>query len=173
MGRKSLKRKVATRQPKRTILVFTEGEVTEPAYVKELKRLEHVRQSTSIRVEIAGAHMVPYPLVEKAVAQAADNEIDEVWCLFDVESPKPHPRLREAVALAARDDKVHLAISNPCFELWLILHHQDGEREGSLISIGKQAGPSRTTIRLPRYTCSSRRSRQRPRTRIRSALPIP
>lgn len=125
MGRKPLKRKVATRHPKRTILVFTEGEVTETTYIREIKRLDHVRQSTSIRVEIAGAHTVPYPLVEKAMGRAVDDEIDEVWCLFDVESPVPHPRLKEATALAATNDKVHLAVSNPCFEVWLLLHHQD------------------------------------------------
>ncbi|GAA4689079.1 RloB-like protein [Promicromonospora umidemergens] len=139
MGSKSLKRKVAIREPKRTILVFTEGTVTEPAYVKELKRLDHVRQSTSIRVEIAGAHTVPYPLVERALDHAADSEIDDIWCLFDVESPQPHPRLKEAAALAAKNDKVHLAISNPCFELWLLLHHQDVTRHLSTADACKLA----------------------------------
>lgn len=32
--------------------------------------------------------------------------------------------LEPAVALAAKLD-VRLAVSNPCFELWLLLHHQD------------------------------------------------
>ena len=49
------------------------------------------------------------------------GDIDEVWCLFDVEWPRNHPDLDKAVEHARRND-VSLAISNPCFELWLALH---------------------------------------------------
>ena len=52
------------------------------------------------------------------------GEVDEVWCLFDVEWPRNHPDLPEAKARADRSD-VRLAISNPCFELWLALHFED------------------------------------------------
>jgi len=54
-------------------------------------------------------------------ADEEEGEIDEVWCLFDVEWPRNHPELREALQLAARSD-VHVAVSNPNFELWLALH---------------------------------------------------
>jgi RloB-like protein len=53
-----------------------------------------------------------------------EAEIDEFWCVFDVEWPKNHPGLLEAVQ-QAHANGIHLAISNPCFELWLILHFQD------------------------------------------------
>ena len=72
---------------------------------------------------------VPLTLVN-AAAKARDRnpreegEVDEVWCLFDVEWPKNHPNLDEAVRLAARKD-INLAISNPCFELWLALRFHD------------------------------------------------
>lgn len=126
MGRKaSLRRTTETRLPKQTILVFTEGEVTEPAYIQALKRLEHVRRSTSIRIEIADDHAVPYPLVERAVREASDAEVDAVWCLLDVEAPQRHPRLADAIALAGKHEKVHLAFSNPCFEVWVVLHEKD------------------------------------------------
>ncbi|MGH3940412.1 MAG: RloB family protein, partial [Pseudonocardiaceae bacterium] len=46
------------------------------------------------------------------------------WCVFDVEWPKNHPNLKQAIQLA-RDHNIRLAISNPCFELWLILHFED------------------------------------------------
>ncbi|MCK4177099.1 RloB family protein [Aciditerrimonas ferrireducens] len=52
-----------------------------------------------------------------------DGQDDEIWCVFDVECPEPHPTLREAVQ-RARQEKICLAVSNPCFELWLILHHK-------------------------------------------------
>jgi hypothetical protein len=44
--------------------------------------------------------------------------------VFDVEWPINHPRLKEALALARRHD-IRVAVSNPCFELWLALHFCD------------------------------------------------
>ena len=128
---KSLRRKVATRAPRRTILVFCEGERTETDYLEALKRDPAVRDiaSVDIRIHQDSLGYAPLTLVRAAVearARAADEEgeIDEVWCIFDVEQPKNHPNLKEAIALA-RDRGVHVAVSNPCFELWLILHFQD------------------------------------------------
>ena len=48
------------------------------------------------------------------------DEFDEVWCVVDVDDYD----LDSAAALAAKSG-VRLAVSNPCFELWLLLHHQD------------------------------------------------
>jgi hypothetical protein len=53
-----------------------------------------------------------------------EGEIDEFWCVFDVEWPRNHPGLKEAVQRARAND-IYLAISNPCFEVWLILHFRD------------------------------------------------
>jgi hypothetical protein len=78
----------------------------------------------ALDIELRPEHSVPLPLVEQAVKRAQDPEVDECWCVFDVEWPRNHPNLVEAVALAERHD-VRLAISNPCFEVWLILHHRD------------------------------------------------
>lgn len=46
---------------------------------------------------------------------------DEYWCVFDVDE---HTRLREALDLAAAHD-IHIALSNPNFELWILLHHRN------------------------------------------------
>lgn len=40
-----------------------------------------------------------------------------------------HPRYDEAVALSERS-KVGAARSNPCFEVWLVLHETDFDRPG-------------------------------------------
>ncbi len=67
---------------------------------------------------------MPLDLVKRAVERSKDSEVDECWCVFDVEAAQPHPNLEPAVRLAEQNG-IRLAISNPCFELWLILHHQD------------------------------------------------
>ena len=127
----SLRRRVAFRKPKRTFLVFCEGTRTEPDYIKALKQEPAVRDSASvdIRIDLKASGAVPLTLVN-AAAEARDRnsqeqgEIDEVWCLFDVEWPQNHPKLPEARAKAEASG-VRVAISNPCFELWLALHFEN------------------------------------------------
>lgn len=122
---KDLKRRVGVRPERRTIVVYCEGEASEPDYLNGLKRLAHIRENAAIMIEIDTRSGVPLTLVERAVERKwSDPEVDEVWCVFDVEAPKPHPNLTKAMLLAATHD-VRIAVSNPCFELWLILHFED------------------------------------------------
>ena len=128
---KSLRRKTATRSPRRTVLAFCEGKRTEVDYLKALKRQPEVRDIASVAIEIdeTAAGFDPLALVRKAVVAHRDakdqrSEIDEVWCIFDVEQPKRHPRLNEAMDLA-NNLGIPVAVSNPCFELWQLLHFED------------------------------------------------
>lgn len=121
---KGLKRKIATRPERKTVVIFCEGEASEPDYIGALKRLPAIRANTSINIEIDPEQGVPLTLVERAVSRSHDGEVDECWCVFDVEWPKNHPNLRHAILLAGRHG-IRVAISNPCFELWLILHFED------------------------------------------------
>lgn len=112
-------------------MVFCEGERTEPEYLDALKRQPSVRDvaAVDLRVETGQGGSVPRTLVNMATealsrAIEEDAEIDEFWCVFDVEWPRNHPGLAEAVE-QARTNGIRLAVSNPCFELWLILHFQD------------------------------------------------
>ena len=119
-----LRRRTDTRSPRRTFVILCEGTVTEPHYLDALKRLPEVREIASVKIEVdrdrSGA--VPLTLVEAAIeVKKGNDEIDEVWCLFDVEAPQPHPNLAQALA-RARDNGIETAVSNPCFEIWLVLH---------------------------------------------------
>ena len=123
-----LTRKIATRHPRKTLVIICEGERTEPLYLEALKRQPNVKDAASVDLRIAAEHGMPEALVCAAIKardRSADeeDEIDEFWCAFDVEWPRNHPRLREAVQ-QARDNGIKLAISNPCFEIWLILHFE-------------------------------------------------
>jgi hypothetical protein len=122
---KDLKRQVATKPERRTIVIYCEGVASEPDYINGLKRLPHVYDNNAIVIEVDPRHGVPLTLVQRAAdRKRTDEEVDEVWCVFDVEAPKKHPHLAKAVQMAS-DNGVRLAISNPCFELWLVLHFQD------------------------------------------------
>jgi len=125
------RRRTGVRTPKKTLLVFCEGERTEPEYLTALRNEPAVRETAAVDIRLAPefAGSVPDTLVRRATealqkADEEDGEIDEVWCVFDVEWPRNHPRLKEAVRDATAAG-VRLAISNPCFEIWLTLHFQD------------------------------------------------
>jgi hypothetical protein len=86
-----------------------------------------VSGAAAVNLELHPGYGMPHQLVTLAAERLADPEVDQCWCVFDVEWPQNHPDLPAAVELAASSG-VRLAISNPCFELWLILHHEDLQR---------------------------------------------
>lgn len=130
-GKQSLKRRAGTRRPRRTFLIFCEGERTEPEYLAVLKRQPVVHDIASVELSVVpgDGSSKPQKLVSLAIearqrAIKENSEIDEFWCVFDVEWPENHAGLRKAIA-EARHNEIGTAVSNPCFELWLILHFKD------------------------------------------------
>lgn len=126
-----LRRRTGIRRPKKTLVVFCEGEKTEPQYLEALKNQPEVRDAAAVDLRIETGHSGAVPLTLVALASdarsravAEEAEIDEFWCVFDVEWPRNHPGLGEALQ-QARENDIRLAVTNPCFELWLILHFKD------------------------------------------------
>lgn len=125
------KRPYHRKQRRQRFLLYCEGEVTEPNYFKDLARF---LRSSLIEVEIADEQRKdPKKLVELAKARrdsaqrdarrASDDSLryDEVWCVFDGDE---HARLKAAVDQATAIS-IDLAVSNPCFEIWVLIHFQD------------------------------------------------
>lgn len=114
-------RRDPSRQPKALIVVVTEGTSTEPGYFKVFKQL-HGSESAALKVIPLGAD--PRAVVERAIDETPlDPEPsgnDSVWAVFDRDD---HERFNEAVDLA-RGNNIKTAVSNPCFELWGILHYE-------------------------------------------------
>lgn len=112
------------RDPKRRLLVVCEGERTEPEYLSGYVR--QVRNAT-VDVQIARERGEPRKIVEIAKTRKAaarrqgDAEYDEVWCVFDRDD---HERFHDALQMA-RANGFELAVSNPCVELWLLLHFRE------------------------------------------------
>ncbi len=78
------------------------------------------REDVELNIE-KGSGRDPLSIVSAAVESKRLGGVDEIWCAFDVDD---HQTIDEAVRLALNED-INLAISNPCFELWLILHLQN------------------------------------------------
>ena len=124
-----LRRRAPRIDERSRFVIFCEGALTEPLYLKAFASLQEVRNVATL--DIRGMGCDPRRLVEEAKdAKRSERRqttgASEYWCVFDVEAPTPHDRLHEAVQMA-RDNGINVAISNPCFELWLILHFADHE----------------------------------------------
>ncbi len=134
MSKRDRDRRSARREPfkdsRPTILIVCEGRVTEPSYLKDFySALKNPR----VNIRFGDGEAVPLTIVrtardlkkkaeEQAKRERDDNlAYDQVWCVFDVDE---HPHISEARQMA-RDNELHLAVSNPCFELWLLLHFRE------------------------------------------------
>jgi hypothetical protein len=80
-----LRRRTGTRRPKKTLVVFCEGEKTEPQYLEALKRQPEIRDAAAVDLRIETGHggAVPLTLVSLAIdarsrAVAEEAEIDEL-----------------------------------------------------------------------------------------------
>ncbi len=101
-----------------------------------------------VEIEIAPEHGVPRTVVEIAKRRKVEREsesrhkrdrnlaYDAVWCVFDVDD---HPAILDAKQMA-RSNGIDLAISNPCIELWLLLHFRESPGMRTRTKVQKMLG---------------------------------
>ncbi len=120
--------------------MFCGGLKTEPAYLDGLRALARAN-SKVLAVQARGVS--PAQLVARAARVLEDNPgfYDETWCVFDVDDFD-----LQGVAAQAKQAGIRLAVSNPCFELWLVLHHDEHR---AVVSCDKIAERLRQLV--PRY----------------------
>jgi hypothetical protein len=129
MGSRKNQRKPAARKENARILILCEGKCTEPQYIHAFRskfRIPEENMKVLCPPEIPNT---PIEMVRDAKARkrAEVDSFDEVWCVFDVEAKlTQHSRfgLQEALNAAERSG-ILSAMSNPCFEIWLLWHKVD------------------------------------------------
>jgi RloB-like protein len=125
------KRPYNPKERRKRFLLYCEGEGTEPDYFIGFARF---LRTSLIEVEIAEDRTTdPKRLVELAKAKRFDSDreaerarddslrYDEVWCVFDRDD---HAHFNDAINQAMANN-LNVAVSNPCFELWILVHFQD------------------------------------------------
>lgn len=140
-GTQSLKRRGPVRQPKKKFVIFSEGQNTEPDYFEALRRHAF---GALVDLEIIEGVGVPATIAEKACARAklkknkrlrsSFEENDEIWAVFDRDE---HPNF-EASIVRCKAANVGTAQSDPCFELWMILHYQEYDRPDDRHAVQKK-----------------------------------
>lgn len=104
--------------------------MTEPQYVKGFSRAQ---RNNAVKVAVRTLGRSPSELIRYArkLRDRDSEDFDEVWCVFDVDD---FPDIERACAEARRSG-VRVAVSNPCFELWLLLHHRPYQAEISTSAV--------------------------------------
>lgn len=132
-SRKSLRRRAPSIKPRESVLIVCEGAKTEPQYFKALRK-ELRLLTVEVVVEGEGCDSAPISVVDHAISlrQQRDKEAkqsvgavayDVIWCVMDVEAPRPHTSLAQAVD-KAKANNLRMALSNPMFEYWYLLHFE-------------------------------------------------
>jgi RloB-like protein len=109
-------------------ILICEGEKTERAYFDALKAQYPGAQ---IKFEYVAPAGVPITIMDKVKARMVElrheqrsnpsAKADTVWAVFDRDK---HDKVAEAIA-GCEGSGAQMAYSNPCFEVWLIIHHED------------------------------------------------
>jgi hypothetical protein len=104
-----------------------EGKRDESHYVDSLRATLKLSAANLI-VESAGGGS-PISIVEAAIARKATfgrksaDALDEAWVLLDTEDVQ-RSGIKSAVDRATGSG-INVAVSNPCFEIWLLVHAKD------------------------------------------------
>jgi RloB-like protein len=116
----------------RLYVLAVEGAETEPAYFRALEARELIpRHRVKLHV-VTPTQNASAPLYILGAAESATRALglqpyDEVWLVYDVDVHSGNGRMQQVIETAqdAQQRGWSVAISNPCFELWLLLHVTD------------------------------------------------
>ncbi|MCC5844566.1 MAG: RloB domain-containing protein [Verrucomicrobia bacterium] len=107
--------------------IFCEGEKTEPNYLT--KYIETRFPGTRLSPVRKTDKNTPVQLVEEAIAakkEKGNPKGDKFWVVFDREAKNKYSDTLHAKARRKADEEgIHIAISNVCFEVWILLHFQN------------------------------------------------
>jgi len=118
-----MRRVAGFRKPARTILIVTEGP-TEETYFKGLAdRNINIKIVTKSRTRTKPHQIVDYCKIKMKEYDIDLKEGDVAFAVFDVDNNTDED-LSHAIRIAEKS-KIRAIISNPCFEIWFLMHFRD------------------------------------------------
>lgn len=124
------RRQTQTKDPKPIIIVVCEGKVTEPQYFDDFKK---IHSNSLVQIKSFGGCGVPISVVNRAISeklvveqeakksQDSFERIFQIWAVFDRDDISKAD-IQHAFELANANG-VQIAYSNPCFEVWGLMHY--------------------------------------------------
>jgi hypothetical protein len=122
-----LRRKMSQRDSYDRVLIVCEGEKTEPTYFSDL--IDHHALNTA-NVEVTGeCGSSPQCVLDFAIKKFKEstnegNAFDRVYCVIDRDGHEGYDNVVQKFDSIRPKATYILANSVPCFEYWLLLHHE-------------------------------------------------
>jgi len=136
-------RKRGVREPRRFIVIATEGTKTEKQYFEAMALADAFTPTSKVHIEVLeklSTDSSPTHIIEMLDAfkrKYVLRKYDELWMVIDLDQWQD----RELGTVAAQcvQKNYQLAVSNPCFELWLLLHFKslDDYTDAELVEMAK------------------------------------
>lgn len=120
------------RREKHSILIVTNGAVTEQLYLNEIKRRALRTQRSrdenfSIKVHFVNGETDS--IIRKLRSPHGNTQgYDEVWIVVDEDGADRESFLRKCREASSRNQPWAGVVSRPCFEVWLIAHYEQVQR---------------------------------------------
>jgi hypothetical protein len=154
MPREPLKltRESGEKEPEKLYIIACEGVKTEHEYFDAFMKIvtnNLVKFELLVRPPEEVGHSAPQHVLKQLKKHKKDQGFekkkgDEYWMLVDTDS---WPNLQNILEECGEDQMFH-AVTNPCFELWLLLHKQDvgslsNEDKSNILENGKVSAKKR------------------------------
>ncbi|MFF7142731.1 RloB family protein [Streptomyces nodosus] len=125
-GSQKLTKAKSKRIEHRKVLIAAEGTNTEPQYFEGLAKVLNAKAVRVLSVSTVGVGRDPLRIITEAdrrrkLELKSGDGFDEVWAVLDVDR---HANL-EPACIRARKLLIDVAISSPCFEIWLVWHYEE------------------------------------------------
>jgi hypothetical protein len=135
MAKHQYKRRPPSLPIKPTIIIVCEGQKTEPGYFRAMGRHHRIGKLRNFEVFDTAGKTNPLSIVNRAIYEREQIKLDRertwepgdtAWAVFDGDEHRNQdPENWQTAIDKAKTQKINLAIINPCFEFWYLIHYQD------------------------------------------------
>jgi hypothetical protein len=133
-------RKHNVREPNKKYIIATEGECTEPIYFEAFREQNKQKNIFLTVLPTKDGDSSPEKVLERLKkfvrAKVFDKNRDECWLVIDYDA-WGETKLNQVYS-ECRKNSFNLAVSNPCFELWLNFHQENPKSPKTCSDCGKE-----------------------------------
>jgi hypothetical protein len=143
--RRKFERPLGERRYRKLFVIAVEGENTEPQYFAIFKDWKLIIQIKCLKSKGKVSAQQILARMKNYLKQEGLKDSDEAWLVVDKDSNSDE-RLEELFKWSCGKNNHGLALSNPKFEYWLLLHFEDGNNIATSAECSK-----RLKMYLPNY----------------------
>jgi hypothetical protein len=128
--RRKFQRPLGERRYRKLFIIGVEGKETELQYFGLFNSRESVVHIKCLKNDKKSAPLHVLKRMQAFLEDASFSESDEAWLVVDRDG-WTESQLATLFSWSQKGDHYGLALSNPKFEYWLLLHFEDGDNIGS------------------------------------------